>query len=190
MPLSIQVTGLEELISAFDQLQRKAGRISAEALYEGAGVMADSVSHAVQGIATEKFRFAAGGQKRKASPEEKALLASAPKGVAKFKSNGNSVQTSVGFQGSGYGNITWNHAKTAGSRTKYKQGDGGRMVHASMGKGASMKPVPLIVNSINSGTSFMEKQPFLRKAFNQKKGAAQAAIEAGIQSRLDDLDIG
>ena len=47
--------------------------------------------------------------------------------------------------------------------------------------------VPLIANAINSGTSFMQKQPFMRKAFSSKKGAAQAAIEAGIASREDML---
>ena len=63
------------------------------------------------------------------------------------------------------------------------------MVHASQGTGASMKPVPLIANAINSGTSFMKKQPFLRKAFTQSKGPANAAIENGLLSRLDELGL-
>lgn len=160
MPFSIQVDGLTELLQKMDQLPGKAVKVAAEALYEGAGVVADAVSGAVQGIATEPFKYAAGGRTRKPSPEEKALVASAKHGVAKFRKNGVSVQTSVGYQNAGYGTI---NGKT--------------------------KPVPQIANAINSGTSFMKKQPFMRRAFSQSKGAAEAAIEAGIKSREDEIDI-
>ena len=151
--------------------------------------MADKVSQAVSGIATEKFKYAANGKKRKPSPEEKAILMNARHGVAKFHKGGTNIQTSVGFQNAGYGTITWNHAKTGNSRTKYKQGANGRMVHASQGSGASMKPVPLIANAINSGTSFMYKQPFLRKAFSTSQAPATAAIESGILSRLKEFNL-
>ena len=160
MPFSIQVDGLTELLQKMDQLPGKSVKVAAEALYEGAGVVADAVSGAVQGIATEPFKYAAGGRTRKPSPEEKALVASAKHGVAKFRKNGVSVQTSVGYQNAGYGTI---NGKT--------------------------KPVPQIANAINSGTSFMKKQPFMRRAFSQSKGAAEAAIEAGIKSREDEIDI-
>ncbi len=161
MAFSFQVTGMEELLRQMDQLPQKAAGVAAEALYEGAGVVADSVSRAVHGIATEPFKYANGGRKRKASPEEKAILINAKKGVAKFRKTGVSVQTSVGMQNSGYAEL---NGKT--------------------------KPIPLIANSINSGTSFMQKQPFMRKAFSQSKGAATAAIEAGIHAHEDELDLG
>lgn len=159
MAFSIQITGMEELIRAFNKLPEKAEEVAAKALYDGAGVMADSVSQAVQGIATEPFKYAAGGRKRKPSPEEKAILSNAKKGVAKFRKNGVSVQTSVGMQNAGYAEL---NGKT--------------------------KPIPLIANSINSGTSFMQKQPFMRKAFS-KNNAAKAAIEAGIKTYEKELEI-
>ena len=189
MPFTFQVEGMDELIHAMEKLPEKARKIAAEGLYEGAGVVADSVSEAVNGIATAPFKYAKGGTKRLPSPEEKAVLTSSRHGVAKFRNNGLSINTSVGFQNAGYAAITWNHAKTSASRTKYKMGGKGKMVHASQGTGQSMKPVPLIANAINSGTSFMSKQPFLRKAFSKSKGAATAAIEGGIQSRLDELSL-
>ena len=189
MAFNVQWEGCDELLRQMDKLPEKAAEIASKALYEGAGVMADAVGRAVQGIATEPFKYAKGGKKRKPSPEEKQIVMQAQHGVAKFRNTGLKIQTSVGFQKSGYGRITWNHART-NIRTKYKLAkSGGHMVHASQGTGASMKPVPLIVNSINSGTSFMEKQPFLRKAFSQNKGAAVAAIEAGIESRVDELSL-
>ena len=189
MGFSIKVEGMDELINNMEKLGEKAGKVAAEALYEGAGVVADKVSGAVQGIATEPFKYAAGGRKRKPSPEEKAIITGARHGVAKFRKNGLSVQTSVGFQNAGYAAISWNHART-NVRTKYKIGKKGIAHHASKGEGTSSKPVPVIVNAINSGTSFMDKQPFLRKAFSQSRGAAKGAIESGILSRLDELNIG
>ena len=189
MAFSIEVTGLDELIRKMDKLEGQAPHVAARGLYDGAGVVADTVSQAVQGIATEPFKYAKDGRKRKPSPEEKAIVAGAQHGVAKFRNTGVSVQTSVGFQNAGYGAITWSHARDGNSRTKYKQGKNGRMVHASQGTGQSMKPVALIANAINSGTSFMEKQPFLRKAFSQSKGAATAKIESTIMEEIEKLNI-
>ena len=161
MAFTIQVEGLTELISQMDKAPKNAEKVAAKALYEGAGVMADAVSQAVQGIATEPFKYASRGKTRKPSPEEKALVASAKHGVAKFRKNGMSVNTSVGLQNSGYGQL-----------------------------GGKTKPIPQIANAINSGTSFMQKQPFMRKAFSQNKGAAEAAIEAGILKYENELEIG
>jgi len=190
MPFTIATEGMEELYRQLDKLGEKAAGVASLGLYEGAGVVADKVSSAVQGIATEEFHYVKNGT-RKPSPEEKALVNNAPKGVAKFRKNGLSVQTSVGIK-NGYGAITWNHARS-GNRTKYKIGFGGvaSSSYSQEGKssGISAKPVELIANAINSGTSFMQKQPFLRKAFSQSKGAAVSAIENRINEEIEKLTI-
>ena len=188
MPFNFRWEGEDELLRKMDKLTDKARKIAAEALYEGAGVMADAVSKEIRGISTEKFQYAKGGKKRLPSPEEKQILMNGKYGVSKFRKTGLTIQTSVGFQKSGYAKITWNHART-NIRTKYKMGKKGHMVHASQGSGDSMKPVPLIANAINHGTSFMKAQPFLRKAFSQNESAAMAAIESGIKSREDELEL-
>ena len=157
MPYKVSTTGMTEL----EQMLREAGDAAQGAasagLYEGAGVIADAVSRAVQGIATKPFRYAVGGYKRMPSPEEKELLEAAPKGVAKFKKNGLSVSTSVGLSRSGYGQL--------GSKTK---------------------PVPQIANAINSGTSFMNKQPFFRKAVSQNAGKALEVMDKKIREKIDE----
>ena len=160
MAFSFQVTGLNELVSAMGKLGEEAPHVAARGLYDGAGVVADAVSTAVQGIATEPFKYAGRGKTRKPSPEEKAIVTGAKHGVAKFRNTGVSVQTSVGYQNAGYAQL--------GNKTK---------------------PVPLIANAINSGTSFMQRQPFFRKAFSQSQGAATAKIEATILEELDKLNI-
>ena len=158
MAYTVTTDGMDELGRMLSKLGNAAQGVAAASLYEGAGVMADAVSQAVHGIATEPFRYAAGGRKRKASPEEKALLEEAPKGVSKFRKNGVSVDTSVGLGNSGYGQL-----------------------------GGKTKPLPQIANAINSGTSFMEKQPFFRKAVSRAKGPALKTIDGGIQKRIEEI---
>ena len=160
MAFSLEVTGVEDLIQKMDKIAEKGMDCASLALYEGARVTADAVGGAVENIATDPVKYAAGGKKRKPSPEEKDVLAGAKHGVAKFRKSIANVNTSVGYQNSGYGQI----------------------------KGKTV-PVPLIANAINSGTSFMQKQPFIRKAFSQTKGAAQAAIENKLREELEKLSV-
>ena len=161
MPFTMDVSGMEELEKRLGLLEsEKAQGIAAVALYEGARVTADAVSQAVQGIATKRFKYPAPpGKQRMPSPEEKALLVNARKGVAKFRKNPMNVNTSVGLQNSGYGSLN------------------GKQV-----------PIPMIANAINSGTSFMKRQPFFRKA-TSKKGAAEAAIENRLRAEIEKLSL-
>ena len=159
-PFSIEVTGMDEILKKMEGLADTAVNVAAESLYEGAGVVADAVSRGVRGISTEPFRYASGGRTRKPSPEEKEILINARKGVAKFRKDGMSVQTSVGMQNSGY-------AVLAGK----------------------VRPIPLIANAINSGTSFMKKQPFFRKSVRQAESTAVKRIEEGIKKREKELNI-
>lgn len=161
MPFTMDVSGMDELEKRLGQLEtEKAQGIAAVALYEGARVTADAVGQAVQGIATKRFKYPAPpGKQRMPSPEEKALLENARKGVAKFRKSPINVNTSVGFQNSGYGMLN------------------GKRV-----------PIPMIANAINSGTSFMKKQPFFRKA-TSKNGAAEAAIENKLREEIEKLSL-
>ena len=161
MPFTMDVSGMDELEKRLGQLEtEKAQGIAAVALSEGARVTADAVGQAVQGIATKRFKYPAPpGKQRMPSPEEKALLENARKGVAKFRKSPMNVNTSVGFQNSGYGELN------------------GKRV-----------PIPMIANAINSGTSFMKRQPFFRRA-TSKNGAAEAAIENKLREEIEKLSL-
>ena len=200
---TFQVEGMQELFQKMKKAEEKSLGIAAMGLYEGAGIIADAVGKAVQGIRTAPFKYAKGGTKRLPSPEEKAALEDAPHGVAKFRKKLDRVDTTVGYNRSGYVNVNFNHMNSS-ARTNYKavyfkghESNASSFLKVvnmhtggNLGKGAAnQKPVAVIANSINSGTSFMQKQPFMRKAFSQSKGAAEAAIEAGIQARLSELNI-
>lgn len=94
---------------------------------------------------------------RSVSPEEKAVVQNGV-GIAKFQKNGSDVQTSVGYGNAGY-------AMVAGKR----------------------KPIPKIANAINSGTSFLKKQPFFRKAVNSGTTKASEAIKSSIEKDFDAI---
>ena len=93
------------------------------------------------------------------SPEEVGAIRGAI-GIAKFDKNGSEVQTSVGFGNAGYADVA------------------GRQ-----------KAIALVANSINSGTSFMQKQPFIRKSTTKGAKLAEAAIIKAIEQRLDEKNL-
>ena len=177
--------GIEQTL---DRLYNAAEKATAKGLYKGAGVVADNLSASVNSIYTEVFEYATGGYKRSPSPEEKAIVESQKRGVSDFKNDGTVISTKIGISSEGYSKITWNHART-NARTKYKKQKDGKYAQAAHGGGESSKPIAVIINSIEHGTSFMQKQPFMRKAIQQTTGAAMAAIDSGILSREDELTL-
>jgi len=149
---------MEQLTEMLSQAGNAAQGIAAAALYEGAGVVADAISAGARSVSTSPFKYAKGWQ-RQPSPEEKAALVSAgAAGIAKFQKTGNSVNTSVGYNKSGYANVN-----------------------------GKQKPVAVIANAINSGTSFMKKQPFIRKAVSSSQGKATSAIESKISELVEKV---
>ena len=157
MPIQTKVEGLKELSEMLSQMGEDAGKIASGGLYEGAGIMADEIKRGAEGIKTSPFRYAV-FITRDPSPEEKAAVLEAGVGIARFDKNGSEVNTSVGYRNAGYTTI---NGKT--------------------------KPIPQIVNAINSGTSFMKKQPFVRKAATTGAKKAGDAITKYIEAKFEAL---
>ena len=157
MAATMQVTGIEELSAKLSALGDKAEEVASRALYAGAGVMADQFTAAANSIRTAPFRYVFNGQKRDPSPEEKAAV-QGKTGIAKFNRNGSEVDTKVGVGARGYVNI-----------------------------GGKRKAAAMIANAINSGTSFMNKQPVFRRAASQGAGPASAAIVEAADKLIDEI---
>ena len=162
MAMTMKTEGLTEVSEMLTKLGAKAEDVASAGLYEGAGIVADAFTAATNKIATEKFHYLARpdltGTKRYPSPEEKAALMG-KSGIAKFNKDGSEVDTIIGI------------SRSAG----YADVNGER------------KPVLLIARSINSGTSFMHKQPVYRKAASSSRDDAQAAIIAKIEKLFNDI---
>ena len=152
-----------------DELERLGGgciNAATQAVYSGAGVMVKAYAGAVNDIATAPFSYAAGGSSRQASPEEKEALSGCPNlfGISKHTKEGLKVQASVGVNNSaGYFN-------------------GGPW--ANKGKGV---PLPMLMRSIEHGTSFRKAQPVLRRAANRAQTSVNSAMAKGADEALDRL---
>lgn len=160
MPFELKVDGMAEISETLSKLGEQAPGVAARALYKGAGIMAEEVNKSAETIKTAPFRWASHskGETRLPSPEEKEIVQAAAAGIAKFDKEGTEVQTSVGFRNAGYAQL----------------------------KGKTV-PIPKIVNAINSGTSFMEKQPFVRKAARSGGSKAIQAMKDSIEQDFNDL---
>ena len=100
-------------------------------------------------------------KQRLPSPEEKAAIVGKT-GIAHFNANGSEVNTLIGVSGAaGYADI-----------------------------GGKPKAVRLIARAINSGTSFMPKQPVFRKAKSASQKAAKAAIIRKAEEMLNEITKG
>lgn len=160
MPYNLKVSGLEEISEMLTAMEDAAHAVASKGLYKGAGIMADAIERNAKAIPTAPFRWASTrrGEVRLPSPEEKAVVTGTGVGIAKFQGSGAEVNTSVGYQNSGY-------APLAGK----------------------MRPVPMIVAAINSGTSFMRKSGFFRKAVNSGGKQAAAAIKEFIEDEYEKM---
>jgi len=146
-----------------EELSGILGRLESEAELVAAGALyegADEVADAMS-AAVDSIRTATFHGKRKSrlpSPEEKEALRGKI-GIARFRKNGSEVDTLIGFtKGEGY--VMLGKRKTA---------------------------VRLIARSINSGTSYMGKQPVFRRAAKKAKGAAEQRMIAKAETMLNEI---
>ena len=158
MGFQMKTEGMEQISEMLSKLEAEGQKAAARGLYKGAGLMADEIRKGAANIKTADFKYASRGETRLPSPEEKEAVLSVGAGVAKFDRDGTEINTSVGYSNTGY-------AEVAGK----------------------MRPVPLIANAINSGTSFMQKQPFVRKAASSGGPKAEAAMRASIEADLSAI---
>ena len=159
MSYTMEVKGLAEISKTLEKLGNESYGAASAALYDGAGVMAGEIGKGANNIRTAPFKYAGKGQKRLPSPEEKAVLTRVKSmGIARFRKRVDEVNTSVGYSKTGYAPMV------------------GRM-----------KPIPVIANAINSGTSFMQKQSFFRQAVTRGSPKAEEAIRKKLEARLDAI---
>lgn len=150
-------SGLDGYIAQLEKLRQSAEGITKKALYEGAGVVADEVRAAVESLPTDE---SFGTEKRLAKgirQGQKEALARGL-GVAPFQSEGDRIDTLVGFTG-------YSDYKTK----KYPEG----------------QPLALIARVAESGTSFSQKTPFMRKAIEAAEPKAKAEMKKTFETEIE-----
>ena len=193
MAYAMEVDGMAEISEMLNQMEENAQGTASRALYEGARVMGEAIQKEIETIKTAPFKYAKSGEKRLPSPEEKAVLEEHGIGIAKFDKDGLEINTSVGVDTNGYVDVNFSHMNSE-ARTNYKsvhlkgrESNSSALLKAigNKEKGQNQKPLGVIANAINSGTTFMEKQPFIRKA---EKTGGQKAMQAMKDSIERDFD--
>ena len=145
----IKVVGIDSFVRDLNDLAGDTEGICKMAVYEGAKVVADSVKANINALPTRDGKYVPKGKKaRGATPEEKAALQSGF-GISRMRANG-TIDVSIGFDG-----------YMAGGTKNYPKG----------------KPISMIARSIESGTSWLQKTPFVNRGVASSKGAAEAAMQ-------------
>lgn len=140
-------------------LQRERPEAVKRALYEGAGVMASAMKAAVEALPTDERVPTHNRPLNVISSRDRADVA-AGVGIARFQEDGDAVDTLIGFKG-------------YVSRTEKDYPNG--------------VPIPLIVRSIESGSSVRAEHPFVGKATRGARAEAVAAIRAKADEELGKI---
>lgn len=150
-----RIVGIDAAIKDIDKIGLDVDGIAKMCVYDGAGIVADAVRRNIEGLPVRDPKEHK-RRPRGATPDEKAALA-AGFGIAKMEQAGDSVNTTLGFDG-------YDGKPTP----KYPKG------HA----------ISMIARTIESGSSWLNKTPFLKPAFNSSKAAAEQAMAARFDEEI------
>ena len=152
----MQVEGLEEYAELIQSISKDAEKIIKKSVYVGAGVIGDAIKNEIKKLPTDNTY---GTEKDKAivvTRLQKADLIDGF-GISPIKDDGDYINAKVGW--SGYGRI-----KTK----RYPKG----------------VPNQMLARSVNSGTSFRQKNPFVTRAVNKNRKAAQNEMAKVIDEEI------
>lgn len=141
----MKIKGLREYENRLLKLENLIREILGEAIYEGAGLVADAVKSSIESIPIDERYVTGGATLYGITPEQKAGLRDGF-GIARMRDDNGFLNVKLGFDG-------YNSQVTK----KYPGG----------------QPNSLIARSVNAGTSFRQRIPFIDNAVNQTKGAAE-----------------
>lgn len=150
--------GLDQYLAQLGNLEDRADGLAGRAIYEGAKIVADKVRANIESLPVQEGPVK--GKRRDPYQDEKdGLLAGL--GIAKKKVNDGFINVKIGMDG-------YNSRVTE----KYPKGH----------------PNAMIARSINAGTTFMNRHPFINSAVNSSKAAAEEKmkeiIEEGINKEM------
>ena len=156
-----QFEGVDDLIAEYSKLYDNTEKMIGKAIYQGAGVVFKSIQQAVDGINTDDSHEFGTSDNPKSGPtsiQKQGLIHSL--GIAKMRNDGGFRNVKIGFDG-------YNYVKTK-----------------TWPKG---QPNAMVARSIESGTSWMSKQPFMRKAENSSKRRCEQVMADTIDKELTKI---
>lgn len=154
---TLKMQGLDEYIEMLSKLEGATNGFIKRAVYDGAAVVADAVSAAIDNLPeVEGYQPPAELPIRGVTREQKRGLKEGL-GLTKMQDENGYINTKLGFNG-------YNSVKTK----RFPQG----------------QPNALIARAINSGSSARSKNPFVNNAVRSSQGKAEAAMAARFDEDL------
>lgn len=155
----LQMKGLEEYEKKLLQLKNLSREMIGEAVFEGAGVVADAVRESINALPVDD-RYATGTKMLYGVTEEQKQGLLDGFGIAPLQDDGGYLHVKLGFSG-------YNSQRTK----KYPNG----------------QPNSVIARSINSGTSFRQRNPFVDAAVARAKDAAEKKMKDKIDDAIGEV---
>ena len=153
----IKITGLDEYVAKIEKLGYYAAEYVGEAIYEGAKVVGDHTKAALENLPVDN-RTNVEYRTSINEKQKRGLIESF--GIASARYDGNFYNVKTGFDG--YNEIITN---------RWPQG----------------QPNMVIARSLESGTSFMKKNPVVSRATRESKDACIKAMEKSLKKSIEEL---
>ena len=151
-----QFEGIDNYIAQLEKIYGDTDEIIGKAIYQGAAVVMKSVASAIEGIQTDTRYGTPENKTIGPNPYQKEGLRQSV-GIAKLRKDGSFWNVKIGFDGyNGLKTKTWPNGQ----------------------------PNAMVARSVESGTSWMQKQPFMRKAESSSRVRCEEAMAKEIDKQL------
>jgi len=156
-----QFEGVDKLVAQYEKLEKNSKEVIGSAIYEGTAVVMKSIKSAIDGIQTDDSHEFGTSENPKRGPTsiQKAGLWHSV-GIAKMRNDNGFWNTKIGFDG-------YNYVKTK----RWPQG----------------QPNAMVARSIESGTSWMQKQPFMRKAEQSARSQCEKVMSEVVDKEIQKI---
>lgn len=148
-----ETISIDNFLKDLDTRSKEFKDMAGRSLYEGAAILADELRKGIEDLPERKGSVKKGEMARGVTPQQKKALLD-HMGVTRMQNNDGTYDIKIGFQGYD-DDIT----------KAYPKGH----------------PVSMIARSVESGTSFLQKTPFIRPAANKAKALAEEAMRKKLE---------
>ena len=155
----LKLQGLEEYENKLLKLQNLSREMIGEAIYEGAGIVADAVKASIETIPIDD-RYVTGSATLFGITEAQKQGLRDGFGIARLQDDNGYLNVKLGFNG-------YNSQRS-------KSYPGGQ-------------PNSLIARSVNAGSSFRQRIPFVDNAVNQSKSAAEQKMKDKFDKAIGEV---
>lgn len=150
-----EVISVDNFIKDLDGRSKDFQDMAGKSLYKGAAILADELRHNIEALPERNRSTKKGEMTRGVTKQQKQALLD-HMGITKMLNKDGTYDLKVGFQG-------YDNDKTK----SYPNGH----------------PISMIARSVESGTSFLQKTPFIRPTSQKAKGPAEEAMKKEIETQ-------